>query len=319
MAESDSIHLTHILKLLDKAQARAETRKAKAAQAPHDTTHAAKAPPQPQKPISHPSPKRHLQGNFFVADIFDANPKDDLASMEHPLFALRAGDRTVRTYSRNGYIVTVKPGPDGCATIHDKDILIYCISQLVRALDESRPVSRTVRFTAYDFLKATNRPTSGVGYERMASALARLAGTRIETNIETDGKRERAGFGLIDSWRIIERDADNRMVAIEVTLSDWLYRSVTAKQVKTISRDYFHLRKPLDRRVYELAIKHIGEKPQWHVSLSVLYQKCGSRAAQRKFRAAIKSLAESRELPDVRMTYDAERDMVTFQKLSLSC
>lgn len=56
MAESDSIHLTHILKLLDKAQARAETHKTKAAQAPHDTAHSAKAPPQPQKPISHLPP-----------------------------------------------------------------------------------------------------------------------------------------------------------------------------------------------------------------------------------------------------------------------
>lgn len=70
-----------------------------------------------------------------MAAISNAHPKDDLASMEHPLFALRAGDRTARTYSRNGHTVTVMPGYMGCATIHDKDILIYCISQLVRALD----------------------------------------------------------------------------------------------------------------------------------------------------------------------------------------
>lgn len=75
--------------------------------------------------MTHLLPDRRLQGDFFVADILDASPKDDTASMEHPLFALRAGDRRVRVYERNGYSVTVKPGVDGCATIHDKDLWIY--------------------------------------------------------------------------------------------------------------------------------------------------------------------------------------------------
>ncbi|WP_447407497.1 replication initiator protein A, partial [Clostridium perfringens] len=86
-------------------------------------------------------------------------------------------------------------------------------------------MGRVVRLTAYDFLVATNRDTSGRAYERMGDALARLSGTRIETNIATDGQRERAGFGLVDSWRVIERDGDDRMVAVEITLPDWLWRS----------------------------------------------------------------------------------------------
>lgn len=61
------------------------------------------------------SPARSSQRDFFVADIFDWSPKDDLASMEHPLFALRAGDRRVRTYARNGVTVRVEPGARGCA------------------------------------------------------------------------------------------------------------------------------------------------------------------------------------------------------------
>ncbi|WP_221624179.1 replication initiator protein A [Burkholderia sp. Bp9031] len=50
------------------------------------------------------------QRDFFVADILDVAPKDDMASMEHPLFALKAGDMRVRTYERNGTIVKVMPG-----------------------------------------------------------------------------------------------------------------------------------------------------------------------------------------------------------------
>ncbi|MEJ2631513.1 MAG: replication initiator protein A [Acidihalobacter sp.] len=168
------------------------------------------------------APDRHPQRDFFIADLVEVAPRDDMPSMEHPLFALRAGDRRVRTYERNGMRVMVKPGFDGCATIHDKDVWIYAVSQTVAAMNLGRVVSRTVRFTAYDFLVATNRDTSGQAYERMAAALGRLSGTRIETNIETGGKRERGYFGLIDSARVIERDADQRMVAVEVTLPDWL-------------------------------------------------------------------------------------------------
>lgn len=263
--------------------------------------------------MAHLTPHRHRQLDFFVADILDAAPKDDMASMEHPLFALKAGDRRVRVYERNGASVKIMPGTYGCATIHDKDVWIYCISHLVEAINRGRDeVGRVVRFTAYDFLVATNRDTSGRAYERMGEALGRLSGTRIETNIETDSRRERAGFGLVDSWRVIERDHDDRMVAVEVTLPDWLWRSVKAKHVLTLSRDYFRLRKPLDRRVYELARKHCGAQPRWRVLLETLHAKSGSTDTLRKFRAAIKALAESNELPDYRVVFDAEGDAVTF-------
>jgi plasmid replication initiation protein len=266
--------------------------------------------PPPQKILA---PDRHPQLDLFVANLADVVPKDDMASMEHPLFALKAGDKRVRVYERNGSTVTVKPGHDGCATIHDKDVWIYCISQLVEAINRGREdVGRVVRFTAYDFLVITNRRTDGDSYKRMGEALGRLSGTRIETNIETDGRRERAGFGLVDSWRVIERDHGERMVGVEVTLPDWLWRSIKAKHVLTLSRDYFRLRKPLDRRIYELARKHCGAQPRWPVTVKTLHEKSGSKAPLRNFRGDIKKLAESNELPDYRVAFDAEADAVTF-------
>jgi plasmid replication initiation protein len=269
-------------------------------------------PPKALAKSSHLVPHRHRQGDFFIADILDAIPKGDIASMEHPLFALKAGDMRVRVYGRNGVTVTIKPGHDGCATIHDKDVWIYCISQLVEAMNRGREdVSRVVRFTAYDFLVSTNRRTDGDAYERMKDALDRLRSTTINTNIETDGYREARGFGLVDSWRVVEEKA-GRMVAVEVTLPDWLFRAVEAKQVLTLSRDYFRLRKPLDRRIYELARKHCGAQPKWRVSIKTLYEKSGSTDALRNFRCAVKALAESGELPDYRMAFDAESDAVEF-------
>ena len=266
-----------------------------------------------EKRRGHLSPNRHPQADFFVADILDALPKDDVGSMEHPIFALRAGDTRVRTYERKGVTVTIKPGHDGCATIHDKDVWIYCISQLVEAMNRGREdVGRVVRFTAYDFLVSTNRRTDGDSYARMAAAMSRLRGTSIETNIETAGLRERTGFGLIDDWRVIEKDNGGRMVAVEVALPRWLWRAVEARHVLTLSRDYFRIRKPLDRRIYELARKHCGAQPKWRVSLAVLHEKSGSTATLREFRRLVKALAESGELPDYRMTFDAESDATTF-------
>src|SRR5690625_4773806 len=256
--------------------------------------------------------EKHPQADFFVADILDASPKDDNASMEHPLFALRAGDKRVRTYERNGCSVTVKPGQDGCATIHDKDLWIYCISQMIESSNRGRESTLTLRSTADDYLLTTNRDTSGRAYIRMGEMLERLTGTRIETNIETDRQRERGFFGLVDSARIIERDGKDRMVAVEVTLPDWLFRSIQSKQVLTLSRDYFRLRKALDRRVYELARKHCGNQPKWRVSVAVLHQKSGSAAPLRNFRIDVRKLANSGVLPDYRMTFDAKADAVTF-------
>lgn len=253
------------------------------------------------------------QSDFFVADILDPAPKNDVASMEHPIFALRAGDMKVRRYERNGHTLTVFPGATGCATIHDKDLWIYCISQLVEAGNRGREITTTVRFTAFDFLTATHRDTSGRAYERMVEMLRRLKGTVVETSIETAGLRERNGFGLIEGWRVIERAQDNgRMMAIEVDLPRWLFRSVQTKRVLTLSNAYFRLRKPLDRRIYELARKHCGEQPRWRISLAVLYQKSGSTGPLRRFRFDLKMLAESGNLPDYLMAVDVKRDMVTF-------
>ena len=72
-------------------------------------------------------PDRHRQGDFFLCDIFDAIPKDDLVTMEHPIFSLSTRpDRRILRYAHNDVQIEVTPSVKGLATIHDKDILIYC-------------------------------------------------------------------------------------------------------------------------------------------------------------------------------------------------
>jgi Replication initiator protein A len=103
-----------------------------------------------------------------VADILDWALKDDRHSMEHPIFSLSKNrDLQVRHYEHNGNSITVKPGADGLATIWDKDVLIYLVSQLVEGLNQGREdaKSRKIRFRAYDYLVSTNRPIGGEHYK----------------------------------------------------------------------------------------------------------------------------------------------------------
>ena len=233
-------------------------------------------------------PDRHPQKDLFVCDIVDAVPKGDMSSMEHPVFSLSTKpDMRPRRYERGGNWIEITPSVYGLATVHDRDVLIYCISQCMAALNDGRAVKRTMRFKAYDLLVATNRRTSGRGYDLLRDAFRRLRGTQIETNIRQGGKEYFRVFGLIDSAEIVRETRDGRMQDIEITLSDWIFDAIENNNVLTIDRTYFFLRKPLERRMYELARKHCGNQSEWNVSLLALRDKCGSGSTAKEFRRLI--------------------------------
>ena len=253
--------------------------------------------------------------DFFVCDILEASPKDDLGTMEHPFFSLSTRpDRTIRHYEHNGTQVTVTPSVRGRATIHDKDILIYCISQLMAALNAGRQISRTLKLTAHDLLVATRRDTGGDSYARLREAFERLAGTRITTNLVTGEAETTSGFGLIEAWEIVRKSRGGRMISVTITLSDWLFRAVQAKSVLTLNRDYFSLRKPLERRIYELARKHCGQQRAWRASVTTLHAKAGSDAPLRVFRAALRRMIVDDNLPDYEISEDLGDVMVITRK-----
>ena len=257
-------------------------------------------------------PDKHPTRDFFVCDIFDALPKDDMASMEHPMFSLSTRpDKRILSYAHNGTEITVVPSVKGLATIHDKDILIYCISQLMAALNAGRAISRKLTLRAHDLLVATNRETSGDGYKRLREAFEGLAGTRITTNMMTGGQEVTSGFGLIESWQIVRASKGGRMVSVSVVLSEWLFRAVESKSVLTLSTDYFRLRKPLERRIYELARKHCGRQKSWRVSVEVLLKKSGSASPRRVFRKMIRDMIKADHLPGYEMV-EEEGDLIRF-------
>ena len=261
-------------------------------------------------------PDRMQQADFFVCDIFDAVPKSDMASMEHPVFSISTKpDLNERRYENGRAFVKITPSIKGLATVHDRDILIFCISQIVSALNDGREVGQMVRFRAFDLLTATNRGTDGRGYEQLRAALERLAGTRIETNVTTGSVEVLDGFGLIDRYRIVRETRDGRMQEVEVKLSDWVFNAVKSREVLTLHRNYFRLRKPLERRLYEIARKHCGAQSEWGIGLEKLKHKCGSHSTDKEFKRLLTRIVEEDEahqhIPDYSLRIEGEKVVFT--------
>jgi plasmid replication initiation protein len=258
-------------------------------------------------------PERHPVRDFFVLDVLDVAPRSDMASMAHPVFSLSTKPETrILRYENDGKVVEIHPSSKGLATIFDKDILIYCTSKLMHRRNQGEAIGPVVRITTHDLLVSTNRWTGGVIYERLEHALDRLAGTRIKTNIETGDEKSTQNFGLIE-WYDYNRKGSGfaeRLRYLDIKLSDWLFRAIEAAEVLPISRDYFRLRRPLDRRVYEIGRKHCGAQEKWRISIDKLQKRTGSKQERKHFAAHLRSMAQSNHLPDYALTL--EEDQVVF-------
>ena len=72
-----------------------------------------------------------------------------------------------------------------------------------------------------------------------------------------------------------------------------MFNAIRAHEVLTLHRDYFRLRKPIERRVYELARKHCGQQDEWRVRVETLLKKSGSQSPEKRFRQMIRHLVST--------------------------
>ncbi len=258
-------------------------------------------------------PLRHPQNDLFVIDALDAIIKDDMPSMEYPFYSLsKKPDREVRRFEYKDKWIEFRPSVKGLPTIYDKDLIIYSISHVIAALEQGEEPPRDVEIDPYNFFVFTQRGTGGRDYEALVDSLDRLDGTRFRTNITFDGKRIDEWQGLIDKAWLQTNEKNGKPEKLRIRLSDMVLNSIRQRDVLTLNRDYFRLRKPIERRIYELARKHVGQQDQWAVSIGVLHEKSGSRSSLKEFRRAIKNVIEHDYLPDFYMGFSEEKDQVTF-------
>ena len=259
-------------------------------------------------------PDRHPQRDFFILDISDVVPKDDTASMEHPLFSLATKPDMRHLFYKNGdNSLEIAPSSLGLPTIFDKDVLIFCISQLMYKKNRGEKIGKRVRFSARELMITTNRRTDGDSYKRLDQAFRRLQGTQFITNIQTGNRRETRMFGLVDEGGyVMKAEGAWRLDYCEVVLSDWLMRAIESDEVVTISNDYFRLRRPLERRIYEIGRKHCGAQKKWHVGLAKLQDKTGSNAPLKKFRLNLRQIIADDHTPFYKLELTKD-DLVIFR------
>ena len=161
------------------------------------------------------------------------------------------------------------------------------------------------------FLEFSNRHTGGHDYDLLCDALDRLDSTRLRTTIRTAGEETWEAFGLIEGAKIKRKRLDGRVTEWGLKLSGWLFRAIEANEVLTLHPDYFRLRKPIERRIYEIARKHCGSKDTWQIGLKKLQKKYGSSDAIRNFRLAVRALCDFDHMPDYSVSM--ESDLVSFR------
>jgi plasmid replication initiation protein len=255
------------------------------------------------------------QIDLFIPEIANWPLKDDLASMEIPLFSLsKSPDTETREYKRGNRTVRVIPSGVGAATVFDKDLLLYVASHIVEALNNEKPVSRTIKIESYDFLLSTERGDGRMSFENILGMLRRLRGTTIETNIPTGGKTQTDGFSMLDNYKVLaekkRRDTKtgkdvSRVLSFTVTISDWLWNGLLGFEVLTLDRRYFSLSKPMERRIYEVSRKHCGtEKAVWKIEIDGLAEKLGYKGPRYKFRSDLREIIADDSLPEYRIALD---------------
>lgn len=70
-------------------------------------------------------------------------------------------------------------------------------------------------------------------------------------------------------------------------------------EVLTINPQYFRLRRPLERRIYELVRKHVGDRnAPFTIGIAKLKKKVGSNSPDKKFKFFLKQIALDGHIPD---------------------
>ena len=265
-------------------------------------------------------PQKYPQGPLFVCDVTDVILKDDMASMEHPFYSLsKKPDLKPRRYEHNDKWIEFRPSLKGLPTIYDKDLIIYAISHLISCIKEGEEIPKQVEIDPYAFFLFTGRGTGGRDYQALCDSLDRIDGTRYRTNVIANGTKKDVWMGIIDGAELETDEKTNKPRKLRIMLSDMIIDALRERsKVLTLHKSYFRLRKPIQRRVYELARKHCGHQDSWSVSIAVLHRKSGSRSSSREFRRAIREMVEENPLPDYTLALEADADVVTFHNRNQS-
>ncbi len=258
----------------------------------------------------------------YLADFTDSALKDVVGHMEFPTYAMATTEPMHEiTYTYKDIHVELTSGKYGLPTMNDKGVMIYIISQFMRIKKEGGQPGYYLRLKVNDTLKFCKRSTCGEGYKSLMRALDRLTSTYVKTNIPA-ARKGGSTSTEVRRFHVLERadsvhhfnDEDRRLDYVEVKISDWLYDAIKDNNVLTLSPRYFDLT-PNERRVYELARKHVGTKRTFSLKYETLFQKSGTNTTKGRYKYHIKKMAQSDSLPDYHMQFEQRIDKKTGAKI----
>lgn len=252
------------------------------------------------------SPKEQL--DLFAALVGDLPLRDDKEIMSAPMVSLsKKPPSTLEWTGPSGQHVKISAETgDRIATIYDFDIVIWAISQINTKIErgEADP-GATITFRPYDLLRAIRRGTSGRNYQDLKASIDRLRATRVITTIRRRNKDRLEDFNLLSeaSW---EEDKEGRPLGMQLTLPRWIYRAIQSrKEILAISVEYFDLTSGLDRFLYRLARRHVGnglDNPEgWAFSFRDLHKRTGSPSAFGGFSRDLRKAIARDQLPTYTM------------------
>lgn len=249
--------------------------------------------------------------------------KDDQVLMEFPFFSLaKAASKEIKEVQIRNCSIRIIPSREGAPTVWDKDILIYAISKIVDERNAGADITaleKNVTIRTIEFMEFCERSTGGDGYNAILTALRRLKGSVIETDVPTGdaGVIQTRGFSFIDNYEILAVGKSKKVLEFSVTLSDWTMNSLRRERQKgvlTLDRKYFSLKKSVHRCLYEIARKFCGQDELKMINLELLRLKSGSTDTLAKFRAVVNEVIKEDCLPGYRFALDGKNMVVIYSR-----
>lgn len=221
--------------------------------------------------------------------------RSDLISLELPFYDLDAKSKRVPIIKYKNDLIAITHTGSGRPTIKDKEIVIYCLSQARQKFVRGAAPSNVFHVCIYDFLRITNRGSSGCDYARFESSLVRLQGADFEVISESRPRQLPRTFKLIESFSF-----DNALngYSVQIVLATWLIDCMTSKNNLTLSPAYFAIKQPIARRLYEICRQKCGSYNEQKLTLDNVAALIGTNLPRHKLKKIIQKIADDKAIPD---------------------
>lgn len=236
----------------------------------------------------------------FFMDVVNPNLRELYDLMAYPFFALSKKKATKIIFSyKDIEIKIVAPDETGIATIYDLDFLIWLTSQMSNLLNRGEIPPQTILIRPSGFFRDTGRKRTGKEYHALASTLERLKSTTILTNIKAGGYTYSKGFSWLSSFETL-RDKKGKILGTKIELSQWFYiRCIKDRAFLAIDPAYFSLSSGIERWMYGLARKYVGNNQAWTFKIETLYKLYPNQDRKiRFFRRDLLAVVKNNHLPE---------------------